>query len=187
MIKINLLPEERRRAEVPTHKFFLAGTYLVVAVTVLFWAYSLFMFKYAESKLADAQSQISSLHVWQERYELNQAQNAEIKKRENIVLGKVKERLLWSSSLAELGNSTPYGCWLLTVAQDKAKASEITIKGKALNMNNILDFISRLQKDPSINSVDLLDTKLGKASNTGGSAATIDFSLKVHKSEVGKK
>ena len=78
MIKINLLPEERRRSEVPVHKFLLAGTYLVAAVTTLFWAYSLFMFKYTESNLADAQSQIGSLHVWQERYELNQTQNAEI-------------------------------------------------------------------------------------------------------------
>ncbi|MGE4588542.1 MAG: PilN domain-containing protein [Acidaminococcaceae bacterium] len=187
MIKINLLPEERRRSEVPAYKFLLAGTYLVTVVTVLFWAYSLFMFKYAENKLADVQNQISSLHVWQERYDLNQVQNAEINKRNNIVKEKLKERLLWSNSLAELGNVTPYGCWLLNVTQNKAKTSEITIKGKSLNMENILDFINRLQKDPTINSVDLLDTKLSKAANSAGSAVAIDFSLKVHKSEVGKK
>ena len=187
MIRINLLPEERRKSEVTVYKFFLAGTYLVAALTLLFWAYSLFMFKYTESNLADAQAQISSLHVWQERYELNQAQNAEINKRNNIVQAKVKDRLLWSNSLAELGNVTPYGCWLLSVTQDKAKASEITIKGKSLSMENILEFISRLQKDPTINSVDLLDTKLSKAGNAAGSASAIDFSLKVNKSEVGKK
>lgn len=187
VIKINLLPEERRKSEVPVHKFLLAGTYLVAGVTLIFWAYSLFMFKYTESHLADVQNQISSLHVWQERYELNQVQSAEINKRNNIVQGKLKERLLWSNSLAELGNITPYGCWLLSVTQDKAKASEITIKGKSLNMENILDFINRLQKDPTINSVDLLDTKLSKAGNAAGSAAAIEFSLKVNKSEVGKK
>ena len=53
--------------------------------------------------------------------------------------------------------------------------------------DNILDFINRLQKDPTINSVDLLDTKLSKAGNATGSAAAIEFSLKVNKSEVGKK
>ena len=52
---------------------------------------------------------------------------------------------------------------------------------------NILEFINRLQKDPTITSVDLLDTKLSKAANTAGSASAIDFSLKVNKSEVGKK
>lgn len=187
MIKINLLPEDRRRTEVPVSKFFLAGTYLVAALTIIFWAYSLFMFKYAESNLADAQSQITSLHVWQERYELNQVQNAEINKRNNIVQAKLKDRLLWSNSLAELGNLTPYGCWLLNVTQDKAKASEITIKGKALSMENILEFINRLQKDPTTNSVDLLDTKLSKAGNVPGSASVIEFSIKVNKSEVGKK
>ena len=149
MIKINLLPEERRRSEVPVHKFLLAGTYLVAAVTILFWSYSLFMFKYTESKLADAQSQIGSLHVWQERYELNQVQNAEINKRNNIV--------------------------------------QANMKGKALNMDNILEFINRLQKEPTINSVDLLETKLSKAGSASGSATAIDFSLKVNKSEVGKK
>ena len=187
MIKINLLPEERRRTELPTYKFLLAGTYLVAAVTILFWAYSLFMFKYTESKLADAQSQIGSLHVWQERYELNQVQNAEINKRNNIVQANMKDRLIWSNSLAELGNVTPYGCWLLNVAQDKAKTNEIIIKGKALNMDNILEFINRLQKEPTINSVDLLETKLSKAGSASGSATAIDFSLKVNKSEVGKK
>ena len=187
MIKINLLPEERRRSEVPVHKFFLAGTYLVAAITFLFWAYSLFMFKYTESNLLDAQNQISSLHIWQERYELNQVQTAEINKRNNIIQEKLKERLVWSSSLAELGNVTPYGCWLLNVAQDKAKVNEITIKGKALNMDNILEFINRLQRDPTIASVDLLDTKLSKAGNAAGAASTIDFSLKINKSDVGKK
>ncbi len=187
MIKINLLPEERRRSELPVYKFFLAGTYFIVFVTILFWAYSLFMFKYTESKLADVRNEISALHVWQDRFELNQKQNTEINKRNNIVKAKAKERLLWSNSLAELGNVTPYGCWLLSVAQDKVKASEITIKGKALNMDNILDFISRLQKEPNIESVELLDLKLGKAGKAVGSSTSIDFSLKIHKNGVGKK
>lgn len=187
MIKINLLPEERRRVEFPVYKFFLTGTYLIIGLTLIFWAYSLGMYKYTENRLEEVNAAISSMHVWQERYELNQAQNAEIKKRDTILQGKSKERLLWSHSLAELGNITPYGCWLLSVGQDKANIADITIKGKALKMDGILEFINRLQHEPYIESVELLDTKRSTAGNGATTAAAIDFSLKIRQNGAVKK
>ncbi|NLY83065.1 MAG: PilN domain-containing protein [Acholeplasmataceae bacterium] len=187
MIRINLLPESRRKKVTPQHKYFLLATYCVLALTVLFWGYSLGMLKYTEGKLRDAEGSIAAMHVWQERYELNLQQLAELNKRNTMVANLAKERLLWSRSLGELGNLTPYGCWLVSVAQDKAKPSEVSLKGKALSMDNILEFIGRLQQEPGITSVDLIETNSGKAASTAGAANVIDFSLKLQKSEVAKK
>ncbi|MEG2342606.1 MAG: PilN domain-containing protein [Acidaminococcaceae bacterium] len=170
MIKINLLPEERRKKELPIEKIYLVATYAFVILALCLWGYNLAVFKYTEAKLETVNSNISALHVWQERYELNQAQNADIKQREVIVTDLSKTRMFWSRNLAELGNITPYGCWLTAVRQDTNKPEKITITGKALKMEMLLDFIYRLQQEPYINSVELTSTDL----NTGGQKGQTD-------------
>lgn len=43
--------------------------------------------------------------------------------------------------LAELGNVTPYGCWLTSVKQGN-KPDQMSIAGKAMKMDDIVKFIS---------------------------------------------
>ena len=64
------------------------------------------MFKYTESKLSDVNEGIVSMKVWQERFDKAQQQNAEVNKRNTIVRNLSKDRIVWSRSLAELGNVT---------------------------------------------------------------------------------
>lgn len=163
MININLIPLERRKKGFPVYKIYIFGIYFVLAITLLLWSYNLFMFKYSEAQLKTAQENVINLHLWQERYELNQVQNATLIKRSNIIANLSKSRMLWSDYLAELGNNTPYGCWLTSVNQATNKTNVITIEGNALKMEQLLTFINNLQKDPHITAVSLVRTQTNKA------------------------
>jgi len=180
MISINLIPLDRRKKGFPIYKIYIFGIYFALAVTLLLWGYNLFMFKYNESKLNDIQSNLASMHLWQERYDLTQVQNADIKKRESIIATLKKTRMLWSQYLANLGNITPYGCWLTSVGQTSDKANNITIEGNALKMEQLLTFISNLQKDPTITSVSLVGTQTTKAAGQN-SISIIKFTINVTK------
>ena len=180
MININLIPLERRKKGFPIYKLYIFSIYSILAITLLLWAYNLFMFKYSESKLNTVQGHLSEMHLWQERYNLNQVQNGDIRNRENIINTLKKSRMLWSESLAELGNVTPYGCWLTSVSQAADKSNKITIEGNALKMEQILTFIANLQKDPQITDVSLVGTQTTKAAGKSG-VDIIKFTININK------
>ena len=80
MIRINLLPEYRRKSEFPTWKLYRIIAYVFLGLSILLWGYHLAMFKYTESKLSDVNEGIVSMKVWQERFDKAQQQNAEVNK-----------------------------------------------------------------------------------------------------------
>ncbi len=180
MININLIPLERRKKGFPVYKIYILGIYVILAITLLLWAYNLVVFKYTESKLKDVQENIVSMHLWQERYELNQLQNADLQKRGLIISNLSKSRMLWSNYLAELGNITPYGCWLVSVNQETNKANIISIEGNALRMEQILTFVNNLQKDPRIASVSLVKTQSSKSA-VNANINVIKFKININR------
>ena len=69
MIKINLLPEYRRKTEFPTWKLYRIVAYVFLGLSILLWGYHLAMFKYTESRLSEVNEGIASMKVWQERFD----------------------------------------------------------------------------------------------------------------------
>ena len=177
MIRINLLPEYRRKSEFPTWKLYRIIAYVFLGLSILLWGYHLAMFKYTESKLSDVNEGIVSMKVWQERFDKAQQQNAEVNKRNTIVRNLSKDRIVWSRSLAELGNVTPYGCWLTSVKQGN-KPDQMSIAGKAMKMDDIVKFISLLQARPDIANVQLISADESN-NNNSSTAGVIDFTLEI--------
>lgn len=184
MIRINLLPEYRRKSEFPTWKLYRIIAYVFLGLNILLWGYHLAMFKYTESKLSDVNEGIVSMKVWQERFDKAQQQNAEVNKRNTIVRNLSKDRIVWSRSLAELGNVTPYGCWLASVKQGN-KPDQMSIAGKAMKMDDIVKFISLLQARPDIANVQLISADESN-NNNSSTAGVIDFTLEIQRSGVKK-
>lgn len=174
MININLLPKDKRKNAFPFYKLFIYATYFVVGVTLLLWAVNLALFKYSENKLNKVNSSLGAMSLWQQRYTLHNSQNADIVKRANIVKELSKDRVLWSNSLAALGNLTPYGCWLTGVDQDGKNKNSISLKGKAFKLDQVLAFVHNLQTDPQIASVTLVSSSGNKGT---GANKIVDFDI----------
>lgn len=183
MIKINLLPADKRKNEFPTWKLYRICAYALLIVAVVLWGYHLAMFKYTSSRLTDVNATIASMQVWQERFDKAQAENAEINKRNTIVRNLSKDRVVWSRFLAELGNVTPYGCWLQSVQQSD-KPEQLTLECKALKMDDVVKFIEVLQKRPDIADVQLV--RATETKNNNNNIAVTDFTLNIVRSGVKK-
>jgi Tfp pilus assembly protein PilN len=174
MININLLPKEKRKQAFPFYKVFLFATYFIVGLTIIVWGVNLALFKYSENKLNNVNNSLGAMSLWQKRYNLNNSQNADITKRGNIVRDLSKNRVLWSSSLAALGNITPYGCWLTGVAQDSKNVRNISLRGSALKLDLVLTFVHNLQTDPLISSVTLINST---SHQKNGTVKIVDFEI----------
>ena len=61
MIKINLLPEYRRKTEFPTWKLYRIVAYVFLGLSILLWGYHLAMFKYTESRVSEVNEGIASI------------------------------------------------------------------------------------------------------------------------------
>jgi Tfp pilus assembly protein PilN len=184
MIKINLLPLDRQKREFPLWKLYRLLTYVFLGLTLIMWAYNLGMYKYLNSKITDVNTQIGSIKVWEERYNKTQAENSDIQKREQIVNSLNKNRMVWSRFIAELGNVTPAGCWLDNIKDNSNNNGEsLTIKGGAMNMDILLDYVSRLQTVPNVADVQIADT----AQTTKNNTKFISYTLLLHRNGVAKK
>ena len=184
MIKINLIPAERQKREFPLWKVYRFFTYIFLGLTLLLWAYNLGMYKYVNSKIADVDSQIAQVKVWEDRYNKAQTENADIRKRETMLAELNKNRITWSRFVAELGNVTPAGCWLDNIKQTATKTGDnLTIKGGAMNMDTVLDYTTRLQSLPNVTDVQIVDTAQAKKNNV----SYINFTLQLQRSGVAKK
>jgi len=158
MIRINMLPPDKRKQGFPVNKLLLFISYFILGVTLLAWGVSLAMFKYTEAKVVKTEAELSKLSIWQQRYDLNQTQNLDIARRGKLVSDLSKQRIVWSELLGNLGNVTPYGCWLTKVAQDTKKSENVSVEGSALKLDQVLSFVHNLQLDPQVTSVILEST-----------------------------
>ena len=184
MIRINLLPEERQKREFPLWKVYRFFTYVFLGITFVLWAYNLGVYKYTNSKLADVDSQIASIKVWEDRYNKAQTENADIRMRDGLVVELNKSRIMWSRFAAELGNVTPAGCWLDNIKQTAGKNGDtLTIKGGAMNMDILLDYANRLQTLPNVVDAQIVDTAQNKKNNV----QYISYTVVLQRSGVAKK
>ncbi len=181
MLRINLLPDYRNNTKLPTWKLYRIFAYIFLSLCILLWGYYLALFKYSESKLNKVNEDITSLQIWQERFDKAQIENAKINQRNDIIRNLAKNRIIWSNSLKEFGNATPDGCWLTSIKPGR-KQEIILINGKALKIDDVIEFINVLQRWP-----DVADVQLLKASeNTSDDVKTTDFALEVKRSGVKK-
>ena len=182
MIKINMLPPDKRKQGFPVNKVLLIISYFILGASLLVWAVSLALFKYNEAKVTKVEGELAKLTVWQQRYDLNQAQNLDITRRGKIVSDFSKQRVVWSELLGDLGNVTPYGCWLTKISQNAQKPENVSIEGSALKLDQVLGFVHNLQLDPQVDSV-VLDSTDQKTLNQ---AKVVSFKITMTKRVAGK-
>ncbi len=175
MIKINLLPEDKRKQGTPIVKVLHLGTYAILGLALLVWGYQLGMLQLDKGNLTQVNDGLAEMKLWQQRFDENLNFNGEINRRARVVKEVSSKGILWSNTLAELGNVTPYGCWITQVSQTDGKTGKIQINGYGLKMENILSFLHNLQQDPRIHSVSMGETRHTKINAASAIAYNISF------------
>lgn len=179
MININLMPFNMKKREFPWYKIY---GFFTVIVLLVFFLYSAFVFVsnyLIEQKLDDRKNELLKVSVWEERYNKSQIQERIIKKEKSIIENIKKKKVYWGDSLVKISNVCPSGCWLTNFQQKAKEENVINLSGKALTMDDLLNFIHNLQKQPNVKAVDLsdVDTSVEKKSYGEVDYAKVRFNI----------
>ena len=163
---LNLLPDGQKRKLLPKTKLYKLGTIcLLIFGTVLFtgaWCYKTMQV----SKLREAQVNLQLIHLWQMRYEKQEARAQKIKALSTAIAKLEKERVLWSEVLPVLGASVPKDCWLTTIKQRDA-SQVVELQGKAKEIEQIKKLVDNLQVTKNFSKVTLVETNAIKGELIG--------------------
>ena len=118
------------------------------------------------TNLRKAQVILQEMHLWQERYEKQEARGQKLMTLSTAIAKLEKERVLWSELLPVLGASVPKDCWLTTIKQKEA-SQIIEIQGKAKEMEQIKKLLVNLQASKNFSKVTLAETNAIKGELLG--------------------
>ena len=163
---LNLLPNGEKRKLVPKTKLYRLGTIILVILgTLCFsgaWCYNAVQV----SNLRKTQAILQEMHLWQERYEKQEARGQKIRSLSTAIAKLEKERVLWSELLPVLGASVPKDCWLTTIKQKEA-SQIIELQGKAKEIEQIKKLLDNLQATNKLTKVTLAETNAIKGELLG--------------------
>ena len=144
MIRINLLPQEERRAGISGKKTlirFFAGLAICMAL----------LYAYGEYRIYDLKRQIQEVQVRSELLQPTRAKMADwnqklqaISVRENLLIQLTGQRKSWPAIIAHLGMVMPREVWLTEFRSSDTDAFQI--KGCALGYAELSGFLKRLEQ-----------------------------------------
>lgn len=168
MININLMPLNMKKREFPWYKIY---GFITLIVLLIFFIYSIFVFGsnyLINQELEEGKNDLLKINTWEKRYNDSERQERLIKKDKAIIKSIEKSKVYWGDSLIKISNVCPNGCWLTNFQQDSKEDNIIKLSGKALTMEDLLEFVHNLQKQPYIQSVNLSNVDANISEKTYG-------------------
>ena len=189
MIKINLLPPEKRKkakraapvpkkeGAAPARPSLGAGLNLVVlmpAITallvILFIASTFFWFGYQEDKFNEQRKglrvQLNQLNMVIMRIDELKKRTSDVVNRMNVIVQVDKNRYVWPRTLDDISSSLPRYTWLQTISE-VSPFPELTMRIEGYTMSNILlsELLMNLEKKESLTDVKLISSSENKVGN----------------------
>jgi len=161
MIRINLLkpeakelPAEEARREIKPPKMSLIYLLVVFAAVALFF-YQRSAFNKENALLEEAQAEKNKLSDVLGKLEEAQKLKSLFERKINLINQLKPHQQVAVRIMDELSKHIPYYVWLSEASYDE---QTVHIKGKALSLNLIADYIDSLEKSPYFNNVNLLSS-----------------------------
>ena len=163
---LNLLPDGGKRKLLPKNKLYRLGTIILLLLGAFCFSGAWCYKTVQVSNLRKAQAILQEMHLWQERYEKQEARGQKLRTLSTAIAKLEKERVLWSELLPVLGASVPKDCWLTTIKQKEA-SQIIELQGKAKEMEQIKKLLDNLQATNKLTKVTLAETNAIKGEVLG--------------------
>jgi len=176
MIRINLLkpeakelPAEEVRREIKPPKMSLIYLLVVFGAVALFF-YQRSAFNKENNLLEAAQAEKSKLSDVLGKLEEAQTLKSLFERKINLINQLKPQQHIAVRIMDELSKHIPYYVWLSEATYDE---QTVHLKGKALSLNLIADYIDNLEKSPYFENVNLLSS----TQKTVGGNQYLDFSI----------
>jgi len=179
MIRINLIPAAARAEEAKKDIIIIAAAAGTLAVFILvgFFVSRVMLEKKLEKKLAIAQENLAKFTSIAAQVDELSMTKTKLKRRKDLIVGLIKNRLLYSPFMNDFIALLPEKLWLnslnTTAIGDDGLA--IDLSAKSFTSFAIADWITRLEEAPAFSNV-----TLGRiTTTTSGDHAVFSFTLKM--------
>ncbi len=178
MIRINLLPPEERRTQLPLARIFLIITTGVIGFGIAVYTYGFFTIMNLENQLHDTRNQYELLKPTQEKMQSTTAIVQQIQAKNAVLIALTQDRKSWHAIMTHLGVLATTNVWLNEVSL--AEKNLLKIKGMAGSYPDLAAFIKKLEQDAFFTDVLLLNAeKFNQDKNPSTSVANFELSVKI--------
>lgn len=172
-IRINLLPPEQQPPKWRYGRLLLLPVVLMLLVIGALFGYGEYRYWALEQELAQARSRYESLATGEQQMRIAQTRLAAVQAREKILLQLSGGRYSWHGAMSHLGVFMPRRVWLTEIGS--AQKGVVLLKGNALNYEELVTFLSKLEQDRFF-----VDPTLLKAEqNERGSLTQFEITAKI--------
>ena len=156
MIRINLLPQRRRRRLIPESGVVLVAL-LVIGALAASYAWETWRNRRVAAETAEINRKLVVLRLQVAEVLALEAKINDLKARENLLQSLEAREVPWSEMLIDLAERTPRDAWLAnaTVGGGGSSGLSLTLSGSALSYTSVARFMMTLTGSPYYNDVDL--------------------------------
>ena len=172
-IRINLLPPEQQPPKWRYGRILLLPVVLMLLVIGALFGYGEYRYWSLEQELIQTRSRYESLASGEQQMRIAQTRLAAVQAREKILLQLNNGRYSWHGAMSHLGVFMPRRVWLTEIGS--AQKGVVLLKGNALNYQELVTFLSKLEQDRFF-----VDPTLLKAEqNERGSLTQFEITAKI--------
>lgn len=172
-IRINLLPPEQQPPKWRYGRLLLLPVVLMLLVIGALFGYGEYRYWSLEQELIQTRSRYESLASGEQQMRIAQTRLAAVQAREKILLQLNNGRYSWHGAMSHLGVFMPRRVWLSEIGS--AQKGVVLLKGNALNYQELVTFLSKLEQDRFF-----VDPTLLKAEqNERGSLTQFEITAKI--------
>ena len=172
-IRINLLPPEQQPPKWRYGRILLLPVVLMLLVIGALFGYGEYRYWSLEHELIQTRSRYESLASGEQQMRIAQTRLAAVQAREKILLQLNNGRYSWHGAMSHLGVFMPRRVWLTEIGS--AQKGVVLLKGNALNYEELVTFLSKLEQDRFF-----VDPTLLKAEqNERGSLTQFEITAKI--------
>jgi len=174
MIRINLLPERRRRRRLIPESGVVSAVLLVIAALVGSYMYGDWQNHLVRVQTDEINRQITAIRPKVAEVLAIQGRIEELRAREDLLRSLEARQIPWSEMLVDLAERTPHDAWLANAAVSATSGTaRLALSGAALSYNAVARFMTSLGGSRFYSDVDLQ----GAQSTTLGAAQIVQFGV----------
>ena len=144
VLPVNLLPVSPRK-EVILKRGYQTATVLCLLTAMVLSVRGAISWQCAKSAWLEADRQLMPFHSVKEAYKESKETDYQIRLYQKTLQHISQSEPVWASALQTIGKFIPEGCWLVGLKQKQTKNRQLEIKGCAMSLAQVTDFLEKLE------------------------------------------
>lgn len=160
-LPVNLLPSASGK-EVILKRGYQIAAVLCLFISLFLVVQGVIRWQRAKSEWEEADRQLMPFRSVKAAYEDSRKTDYRIRQYQKTLCHVGMKEPVWASALQTIGRTLPEGCWLEELRQKQSHSGKLEIKGCALDLVRISEFLERLKREDVFSVIRLVESGTGR-------------------------